>query len=227
MKWISLLLFFCSLQAKASDFYLRLYDNSPFTIVFNGANATYGCSYFQANNLASGTYAMEIYNSCMSAYTPCALPIYRGSITIPSGYQIMAYLDMFNRLQSGNTIPLMPANGYITSGTMRPYPGPRWLNLNDSTSYAKAQEIMSGISNVKQKVNFLKYCVYFYGITSQRLSEIMLQFSFDSERLDLASYSFPFTIDRENYYLVYNSLIFAGSRQQLDNSLYYQAVYIR
>jgi hypothetical protein len=163
--------------------------------------------------------------------TPCAIPLYRGVVSVPANVQLMTYLDSYHRFQTGGVIPIQGLlNGGPGSGSnnvYRSYFTNPWSNLNDSLGYLKAQKSLEEISNNKFKVAYLKRCIYFYGISSIRLSEIMKTFTFDSERLDLATFAYPFTVDKENYGLVYDAFIFQGSKNQLDNYLYYQASQIR
>jgi hypothetical protein len=215
----------------ASDLIFRMHDHSSFTIVFNQSIPVYGCPYYQQLNLSPGNYAIEVYNSCLTAATPCAIPLYRGTVTIPDHVQVMAFLDAYNRLQTGGIIPLEGltlGNVIGSTSAYRNYFTNPWSNLNDSLGYEKALKTIESISpNVKYKLAFLKRCIYFYGISAQRLAEIMKSFSFDSERLDLATYGYLFTKDRENYNVVYEALIFEGSKRQLDNHLYYLSSQIR
>ena len=220
-----LAMFFRFSTTKASDFYLRLQDNSPFTVIFNQSNPSYGCRFFQINNLVPGNYSIEIYNSCLSLNSPCFLPIYRGVVGIPQGCQLMAYLDVFNRLQTSNTVSLygIPTFGYRQNNTAnyRNNYAIRRNNLNDSLGFLEAKKVLSETSNSQVRLAYLKHSIYFHGITAQKLAELMLEFSFDKDRLDLAGYAYPFITDTENYYKIYDSLIFSGSKQQLDDYLYY------
>jgi hypothetical protein len=229
--FLFIILISCAIKVKAADFYLRMYDNSAFTIIFNQSYPVYGCRFFQANNLAAGNYSIEVYNTCNNINTPCMLPLYRGTVSIPASGKIMSYLNMNNRLQTGGIIPSTSysSNGYNpnNSNDLRRHYSMGWNNLNDSAGYAKAQKAMTEISGTALKLSYLKHCIYFYGIRTEKLSELMKYFSFDNERLDLAIFSYSFTSDIENYYTVYDALIFSGSKLQLDNYLFNHNNYLQ
>jgi hypothetical protein len=213
-----------SIQAKASNFLLRFYDNSVFTVIFNQSVSSYGCRNFQVNNLMPGTYPIEIYKQCLSVNTPCNFPVYTGMVTIPAASQILAYIDINNQLQSGGVIPFTGSFGYATGQantfSYQTMTTP-WYNLNDSTGYKRALDFLAQTSNQKLDVIFLKHCIYFYGISSDHLSKLMLTLDFDDDRLDLALYAFGFVTDKENFFQVCDSFIFHGTRQQLTDALYY------
>lgn len=222
-------LYILSLSARASDFYLRLHDHSAFTIVFNRSEVVYGCRYFHMNNLVQGNYPLEVYNSSMTVHSPIIVPIYTGVVTIPAGCQMMAFLDKYHHLQAGNVIPLSvnPMQGYSSGGYSGYYNAYLGTNLNDSAGYQRALKVMEQLYNVKQKSSYLKHCIYFYGITSEKLSLLMKGFSFDTERMDLARFAYPFTLDRENYYLIFETLTFNSSKKELDQYLYYSSSFMR
>jgi hypothetical protein len=204
--------------------FLRLYDNSVFTVIFNQSVSSYGCRNFQVNNLTPGSYPIEVYKQCPSNSAPCTFPIYIGTVTIPAASQIMAYIDINNQLQAGNVIPFTGSFGYSNSQMDKfsyQTASIQWCNLNDSIGYKRALTILSQTSNQKINIIFLKHCIYFYGVTSERLSKILLTLDFDDDRLDLAIYAFGFVIDKENFFQVYDSFIFNGTRQELTDNLYY------
>jgi hypothetical protein len=222
LSLICLLIF--SLQVNASNLFLRFYDNSVFTVIFNQSVSSYGCRNFQVNNLMPGTYPIEVYKQCPTSNTPCTFLIYTGMVTVPAASQILAYIDINNQLQAGGIIPYTSSFGYSTGQIDRfsyQSVSTPWFNLNDSTGYKKALAILVQTSNQKLNIIFLKHCIYFYGITSENLSKLMLTLDFDDDRLDLAVYAFGFVTDKENFFQVYDSFIFHGTKQELTNSLYY------
>jgi hypothetical protein len=47
----------------------------------------------------------------------------------------------------------------------------------------------------------------------------MLQFAFESSRLEVARFAFGFTVDRQNYYIVHEAFQYPESIAQLQQSL--------
>jgi len=75
---------------------------------------------------------------------------------------------------------------------------------------------LNNIHNEFEKVEYVKDKLDFYYVTANQLSNIIFNFSFETNRLELAKYGFEKTIDPQNYDLVYNTLDFQSSKRDLD-----------
>jgi hypothetical protein len=56
-------------------------------------------------------------------------------------------------------------------------------------------------------------------VSSRDVSRMMRAMSFESNKLELAKFAYPFTIDPQNYEMVYDALSFSSSRRSLDQFL--------
>jgi hypothetical protein len=221
MKKTAVAFLLYSTSLPASDFYLRMHDNSTFTVLFNQSIYNYSCKNFMMQNIVPGNYPVEIYNNCY--LSPCQIPIYKGTVKIPTSTMVMGCIDPFNRL----SVTASPA--MLIAGAMDPRRSGNkhiveTLDLNDSTSFSKAKEVLSGNGTQETKIWFLKRCIFFHGISAERLAEVMLLLSFDTGRLDIAKSSYWYTFNREEYYKVYDSFIFSSTRRELEDYLMYTIV---
>lgn len=53
------------------------------------------------------------------------------------------------------------------------------------------------------------------GFTSQQMATIVSQMTFDSDKLEVATFGYNFCVDQQNYYLLANSLTFSSNREKL------------
>ena len=51
--------------------------------------------------------------------------------------------------------------------------------------------------------------------TTQQVKELMLLFTFEKNRLEIARYAYSKTVDKKNYYLVNEVLTFSSSKDEL------------
>jgi hypothetical protein len=65
------------------------------------------------------------------------------------------------------------------------------------------------------RVNSAKYIIDKSSFTSAQVKELMLLFTFESNRLEIAKYAYCKTVDQRNYLLVNDALSFSSSRDEL------------
>ena len=56
-----------------------------------------------------------------------------------------------------------------------------------------------------------------HAFTAQQVKELLQEFSFENNKLDLAKYAYRNTTDRNNYYVVMDVFSFNSSKQELSN----------
>lgn len=67
------------------------------------------------------------------------------------------------------------------------------------------------------RLSIMKQAVSTQGVSSAQVCELMQLLSFESNRLNFAKFAYAQTIDRENYFLVYNAFSFDSSIADLNN----------
>jgi hypothetical protein len=78
---------------------------------------------------------------------------------------------------------------------------------------------MDNMSFDSNKVEYAKFAIRQNGITVAQLKIALGRLSFDSNRLDLAKYAYPFTIDRQNYFLLQDAFSFQSNFRALMSSI--------
>jgi hypothetical protein len=70
------------------------------------------------------------------------------------------------------------------------------------------------------KVNLAKTAIRNNGISVVQLQQVLREFSFDSNRLDVAKFAYPYTVDRNNYFMLHSSFDFESNAQHLMSSIH-------
>lgn len=65
------------------------------------------------------------------------------------------------------------------------------------------------------KVNLAKTVISVHGINVGQLKLLLAEFTFDSNKLDVAKFAYAYTFDPENYFLLHNSFTFESNARSL------------
>ncbi len=219
-----------------SELILRMYDNSPFSLVLD--NQVYGtpCNNFRMGNIVPGNHFIQIigatgsYNQNLNNINNINNVIYRGQFFIPQASRVYLMVDAHGLLRVLNVVP------FTSFFPNTPYNNFNFPLLNDDplnnyVPYSKNRIIsqesfdrlvlnLKDISADNMRLLAAKHAMFYNSVTSEQVATLVKLFSFDKDRLDLAKYAFNFTLDKENYYLVTNSFIFSATKQELKTFLF-------
>lgn len=226
MKRLSLLFALLSMQMmfafgnhfNSSKLKLRLWDNSSFTIVFDGNHFSTPTNNFVANNLQAGNHRVKIIKNSNGYHGFHSVVLFNGFINIPANSKVVAKLDYNNQLNIVRVENLIPNYSACNSGYYE-------SNYYDS-NFLSAHEFMqlkSSISHASfesSKMQIAKQAVGMNQVSSSQVAEIMRMFSFESTKLEFAKYAYNHVFDKSNYYLVNNAFSFSSSISDLNRFLY-------
>jgi hypothetical protein len=100
-------------------------------------------------------------------------------------------------------------NGGYNNGNYNPIPGVDPATFSQILSYVKADAFDSG------KLSRAKEVTKGNPLSAQQVAEITALFTFESNKVDFAKYAYTFTVDKGNYFLVYKSLTFSSSADEV------------
>ena len=83
--------------------------------------------------------------------------------------------------------------------------------------FAEFKQLISDRTFESTKMDMTKSVIDLNYFSTEQIKEILTWFVFESNKLDLAKYSFRNTVDPQNYYKLYNSFTFESSVVDLDN----------
>jgi hypothetical protein len=67
------------------------------------------------------------------------------------------------------------------------------------------------------RVSLAKQMFNGHAFTSVQVKELLQEFSFENNKLELAKYAYRNTVDRSNYHVVFDVFSFNSSKQELSN----------
>jgi hypothetical protein len=86
-----------------------------------------------------------------------------------------------------------------------------------SSDFMEFKKFISDRTFESTKLDMAKSVIDVNYFTTEQVRDILSWFTFESNKLELAKYTFKNTVDRNNYYRLYNEFVFESSVVELDN----------
>jgi hypothetical protein len=221
---------------NSSELHIKLTDpHTPFIVSIDQRLYYNPDGYFSVGNLNGGYHDFKLYS-----YIPLTLNridstlmICSGTLYIAPSSRMLVILDptkrfyisqYYNPLQySMNTNLYNPINAKYFP--IIPY------NCLDSTSYQELLTKIKEVPFIDLKVTLIKESVFFNGIKTAQVKELLQIFPFDKDKLSLAVFCYGSCVDKQNYSILADSFSFTQSMQELKNQLVfyynYGSTYLR
>lgn len=221
---------------NGSELHIKLTEqNTPFLVSIDQRLYYNPDGYFSMGNLNGGYHDFKLYR-----YIPFSLNridstllICEGILYIAPSSRMLIIMDptkrfyisqYYNPLQYSSNPNLYNA---INSKYFPIIP----YNCTDSTSYQELLQQLDDMPFSDMKVTLIKESVFFNGIKSAQIKELMQLFPFDKDKLALAVFCYGSCIDKQNFAQVAEVFSFTQSKQELKNQLVfyynYGSTYLR
>ncbi|WP_028981088.1 DUF4476 domain-containing protein [Sporocytophaga myxococcoides] len=232
MKNISLSLFLIliSFSGKSmnapSELYFRLYNGGLFTISIDDQEFKSPCNNFRLSSIFPGKHLFQI--NKLPPVTDLNTPLSPNAlIEVPSSSVVYLVLDPNNQIRITNIVPLNSISGLKNNYCSESH---LYSSYSSDISYCSEkfdylpieQKEFENIKNDIKEINSdfnrliaIKDFIYHNKLSTPQVGELMLLFSFEKERLDLAKYAFSFVSDPRKYNQISQYFIFNGTTQQL------------
>jgi hypothetical protein len=220
-KFITIVLFsifaiaaFAQYGHRESRLYLKLRDNSPFSVKLDGRFYDNFNDRFRIGHLQPGWHKLAVFQRNINGGSRM---VYRGNIEIPECSKVYAVINRHNNLEIIKIIPIDHGggNGYNNN------------NYNNNNNYSYQPEVTLNMQQLRfsldkasfesDKLSIAKQAVRTNGVYSDQVLEILNFFNFESSRLDFAKYAYRFCADQNNYYTINNGFTFNSSIRDLNS----------
>jgi len=213
------ILFFAKL-AFGSQLVIRSFNHSGISLEVDGKYFGNVGHEFTFNNMMPGLHKVKVYKYQYNGFTQFNTLVSVGTIKVPVNSFVVAKIDRFNRVKVTDVLPMgsTSSNGLIIN-----------TGINTPSSfcgYGMSQNQFFTLKNMIERQSFdssklkiSKQAIQANGATSQQVFELMSLLTFESNRLNLAKFAYPFVVDKENFYIVNNAFSFSSSTTSLYNFL--------
>ncbi len=210
-------LFFSKL-VFGSQLVISSWDNSQFSLQIDGYYYEAVSNEFSFNKIRPGLHKVKVYKYIYNGFSQINTLVYSGAIKVPVNAFVRARINRFGQVKVVQVSPLdFPSsnNGLIIQeGLNAP------SNLGYGMSYSRfsnLKQIISMQAFDSSRLKIARQAIQNNGISSNQLFELMMLLSFESSKLNLAKFAYPFVTDKENFFVVNNAFSFSSSI----NNLYY------
>lgn len=138
--------------------------------------------------------------------------IYNGFIDIPVATRVTAMIDNYGRLTITNMIALMP------SGPVTYYQHPAapfQYGIMQPNAFENLMNVVRNQSFDSSKLKIAKQAISTNNVNAGQVLQLMNLLTFESYKLDLAKFAYRYTVDKQNYFILYDGLTFQSSINEL------------
>jgi hypothetical protein len=210
-----------------SELHIRMFDNSWFTVTIDHQRFIEPVTRFHLDHVAPGTRHITITKVSRrngnGGYAPIRhLIVFSDYVDIPAASDVRAMIDRAYRFKINKVEPL------YASATNAPYPGcnmpPVVMGCSMiPMSFQMEDHSFNGLLGTLRNMHFessrmavVKNAIASNHFSSRQVAELMGHMTFDSSRLELAKMAYSKTIDKENYWVVYDLFTFESSIVELN-----------
>lgn len=239
LLFISLLAFGLNLpkaSAQASVLHLKIHNNEPFTLIMDDIRFKDIRPSFTIRNVPPGTHLLKVVQPRQNRRGKI---IFMDYVRIPEGREIFAYIDSYGRFKVHEAVPIEyrptqnpddPYANNVQPPQSRPRPdsmpdeNPRPNNNTQTPQPALGMpesEFMQLRNSVKNqdyddtRLSVAKQAITNNKLNCDQLAQLLDVMSFETSKLELAKFAYPYLTDKEQLNTIYNRFKFNSSIDEL------------
>ncbi|MFN5324165.1 MAG: DUF4476 domain-containing protein [Bacteroidota bacterium] len=208
-----------------SELNIRIMDNSWFTVLMDGQSFNEPVTRFHLDNIMPGRHHLTITKvGSRSHHGMGAIRhhvVFSGFVDIPASSRLKAVVDRANRFRINRIEPLIVHHvPIVTSPSCHaPIPAacaPAAQYHMDDYAFDGLMGTLRGMHFESSRMSVVRNAVYSNHFSARQVAELMSAMTFDSSRLEVAKLAYGKTVDKENYWLVYDLFTFESSIVELN-----------
>lgn len=209
----------------AAELGIKMRDGSHFLLQLDNSFFNKPETVYNLINVTEGYHYLQVYRVSRNGNTDLA---FKGYVYVPGNSLVRAIVENDRRIkvtteyvQSSNIIPA-PGPNNSGSGSYSPgYSGTSVsapVAMNDS-EFESIRASVANTSFSSTKLSTAKNALNGRYLTSKQVAQLLKEFVFESDKIELAKYCYDITLDKGNYYLINDSFSFASSIEEMNKFL--------
>lgn len=238
--FVSLLAFGLNLpkaSAQVSVLHLKMHNNEPFTLIMDDIRFKDIRPSFTIRNVPPGTHLLKVVKPRQNRRG--GKVVFMDYLRIPEGKEIFAYIDSYGRFRVHEAVPIDfrpsrdPDDPYTNDVQPQPRPRtdvvpdeqpPRTNSNTQATQPAQGMgesEFMQLRNSVKNedyddtRLSVAKQTITNNKLTCDQLAQLLDVMSFETSKLELVKFAYPYLTDKEQLNTIYNRFKFNSSVEEL------------
>ena len=204
-----------------SELHIRMFDNSWFTVTIDRQRFTEPVTRFRMDDIVPGTRYITITKVANGGHHGYGgirhLVVFSGYVDIPAASEVRAMVDRARRFRINRIEPLYACEPVISQPVCNMPPVIPVVYGMDDYAFGGLMNTLRNMSFESSRMAVARNAIMSNSFTSRQVADIMGLMTFDSSRLELAKLAYGKTIDRENYWVVYDLFTFESSIVELNN----------
>lgn len=218
MRTIILLFVACSLfliknvSAKddKSKFFLKVWDDSEFTIIFDSKVYNTPTTKFKLNRVKPGKHKLKVIKEIHGPLGYSAREIlFKGSINIPPTSKVVAKINRYNDL----VIISIKSLDKDDESDIEKEKRQNMLSIGD---FKKLKEDIEEAKYESDKLDLAKSMIGKNMVRTNQIFELIELFGFESTKLEFAMYVYPYVVNKKNFAKINEVFIKSTSIKELE-----------
>ena len=196
-------LFFSKL-AFGSQLVISSWNYSGFSLQIDGHYYGTISNEFSFDNMRPGLHKVKVYKYIYNGYSQANSLVYSGAIKVPVNTFVRARINRYGQVKVVQVSPLpsfSSSNGLIIQEGLNAPPN-YGMGINKFMGLKQAISMQAFDS---RRLKIARQAIRYNGISSDQLLQLMMLLSFESSKLKLAKFAYPFVVDKENFFMVNNA----------------------
>lgn len=200
--------------------------NEPVKVLIDGNcyNSNASDDMIMVNDIRAGYHSVKIYrqkkyrhtNNNDGQFNRNAQLIYEGNLYVKPQYHVDVVINRFGKAFIDER--QMDAGYYDEND--EEHGG--WDNNNDNSMQAMSSRVFEQFKQVIRNESFdntrlvtAKQTIAANYFSSAQVKEIVELFSFENSKLDISKYSYKYTVDKNNYFILNDAFAYSSSKEEL------------
>jgi len=206
-------------RRDGSEIVITLWDDSPFTVVFDHAVYNAPSNVFRLDNVEPGLHKLVVKQSKFGRYGEVVEILYRGDVRIPANSRLITKIGRHYNLEIIREERLGGAGHGGHGGH-----GGGYYNSGHGGYYGKPPLIFEDLKISLQNADFesdrrmiAEQAVVTNSVIADDIYRILMFFDFESTKLEFAKFAYPHCEDKNNFYRVNDAFSFSSSIRELND----------
>lgn len=214
MKTTKILLFLIFLsvllisRSNATDLRLSLFDDSEFMIILGVDSYWTPLRYAEFNNLSAGQYYLRVMKK-KDGFGINYTTLFENYIDIPKSGSLCYIIDENNNLVIADKI-----KSSLGEDKYDEYHS-GWRAPMRDCDFTDLVKVISDRTFESTKIDFAKDGIDKNYFSTLQVRTLLGLFTFESTKLDIAKYIYPRTVDKKNFFRLYDMFVFESSVTEL------------
>lgn len=200
--------------------HLTFAATNNYTITIGTQNLNFYGSQFFLENMSSGLQMVNVRYTITTNNGSAWQTTYNGAINFEPNTRLFATIDAYGvlRIIQREIIGQVPPVNPQPVPNVCPTPQPQQPQIMFATQQ-QADDLVKRLKNIpfdSKKVLTAKNALKSNYYTAQQVKQVLLTFSFDSYKLDVAKYAYDVSYDKSNFFAVGDAFSFSSYADELE-----------